>query len=48
MLIEQPPLMLRWIYPRAMWRMDKNEKSVYLTFDDGPIPVASIPKSSAW
>ena len=39
MLIEQPPLMLRWIYPRAMWRMDKNEKSVYLTFDDGPIPV---------
>ncbi len=38
MLIEQPPLILRWIYPRAMWRMDKNEKSVYLTFDDGPYP----------
>ena len=38
MFIEQPPLLLRWIYPRAMWRMDKNEKSVYLTFDDGPIP----------
>ena len=31
MFIEQPPLLLRWIYPRAMWRMDKNEKSVYLT-----------------
>lgn len=38
MFIEQPPLILRWIYPRAFWRMDKNEKAVYLTFDDGPIP----------
>lgn len=38
MLIEQPPLLLRWIYPRALWRMDKNVKAVYLTFDDGPIP----------
>ena len=38
MIIEQPPLILRWIYPRALWRMDRNDKSVYLTFDDGPIP----------
>ena len=38
MLIEQPPLLLRWLYPRALWRMDKNVKAVYLTFDDGPIP----------
>ena len=38
MLIEQPPLILRWIYPRALWRMDKQVKAVYLTFDDGPIP----------
>lgn len=38
MLIEQPPLILRWLYPRAHWRMDKNVKAVYLTFDDGPIP----------
>ena len=36
MFIEQPPLILRWLYPRAFWRMDKNEKAVYLTFDDGP------------
>lgn len=35
MLIEQPPQILRMLYPSAMWRMDKNEKSVYLTFDDG-------------
>lgn len=26
------------MYPRALWRMDKNVKAVYLTFDDGPIP----------
>ncbi|MBQ8226673.1 MAG: polysaccharide deacetylase family protein [Bacteroidaceae bacterium] len=38
MLIEQPSKFLRWIYPKALWRMDPSEKSVYLTFDDGPIP----------
>lgn len=27
-----------WLFRRATWRKDKNEKSVYLTFDDGPIP----------
>ena len=38
MFIEQPAKWLRWLYPKAIWRMDKNEHSVYLTFDDGPIP----------
>lgn len=38
MFIEQPSKYLRWIYPTALWRMDASEKSVYLTFDDGPIP----------
>lgn len=38
MIIEQPAKWLRWIYPNALWRMDKNDHSVYLTFDDGPIP----------
>lgn len=38
MLIEQPPALLRFLYPRALWRMDKTVKAVYLTFDDGPIP----------
>lgn len=41
MIIEQPAKWLRWIYPRAAWRMDKNEHAVYLTFDDGPIPEAT-------
>ena len=38
MFIEQPAKWLRWLYPNALWRMDRNERSVYLTFDDGPIP----------
>ena len=38
MIIEQPAVYLRWRYPKALWRMDRRERSVYLTFDDGPIP----------
>ena len=41
MIIEQPAIWLRWLYPRATWRMNKNERAVYLTFDDGPIPEAT-------
>ena len=41
MIIEQPAVFLRWIYPHALWRIDKREKAVYLTFDDGPIPEAT-------
>ncbi|MBQ3244067.1 MAG: polysaccharide deacetylase family protein [Bacteroidaceae bacterium] len=39
MFLEQVPQFIRNIYPKALWRMDPNEKAVYLTFDDGPIPV---------
>lgn len=39
MLIEQPPLFYRLLFPEAIWRIKKhNEKVVFLTFDDGPIP----------
>ncbi|MDL2247629.1 polysaccharide deacetylase family protein [Bacteroides sp. OttesenSCG-928-J23] len=38
MFIEQPPRLLRALYPQAIWRMDPTEKAIYLTFDDGPIP----------
>ncbi len=41
MFIEQPAIYLRWLYPRALWRMDRHERAVYLTFDDGPIPEAT-------
>jgi peptidoglycan/xylan/chitin deacetylase (PgdA/CDA1 family) len=38
MLIEQPPVLYRALFPGALWRMPAREKCVYLTFDDGPIP----------
>lgn len=41
MFIEQPPRLLRRLYPRATWRMEPSERAVYLTFDDGPIPEAT-------
>ena len=41
MFIEQVPTLLRKIYPKAIWRMSPEEKVIYLTFDDGPIPVVT-------
>lgn len=38
MILEQPSIWLRWLYPSALWRMNEQERAVYLTFDDGPIP----------
>ncbi|MDR0507657.1 MAG: polysaccharide deacetylase family protein [Dysgonamonadaceae bacterium] len=38
MLIEQPPFLYRLFFPGAHWRFNPEEKAVYLTFDDGPIP----------
>ena len=32
------PFWLRKIYPSLIWRMNDQEKVIYLTFDDGPIP----------
>lgn len=40
MLIEQPPFFYRMLFPETVWRIHRKNKrrSVYLTFDDGPIP----------
>lgn len=39
MLIEQPPILYRILFPEAIWRLQqKGRKVAYLTFDDGPIP----------
>ncbi|MDH6309837.1 peptidoglycan/xylan/chitin deacetylase (PgdA/CDA1 family) [Dysgonomonas sp. PFB1-18] len=39
MFIEQPPKLYRLLFPGAYWRKPvEGEKTVYLTFDDGPIP----------
>lgn len=40
MLIEQPPLLYRLLFPEAIWRIKRPGKVpvAYITFDDGPIP----------
>jgi len=39
MFIEQPPKLYRLLFPGAFWKKPiDGEKTVYLTFDDGPIP----------
>lgn len=38
MLIEQLPTVYRKIFPGTVWRLPREEKTVFLTFDDGPIP----------
>ena len=38
MFFVKPPYLLEKLLPRMKWRMPVNEKAIYLTFDDGPIP----------
>jgi len=35
------PFWLRWFYPNITWHKSRKEKFVYITFDDGPIPVVT-------
>jgi len=35
------PWWLKKMYPNRIWSIDTAEKSIYLTFDDGPHPVAT-------
>lgn len=37
-LLVRPPQLLRHIFKDSLWRMDKADPVIYLTFDDGPIP----------
>ncbi|MFI5164280.1 MAG: polysaccharide deacetylase family protein [Bacteroidia bacterium] len=34
----RPNVLLRSLYPSAIWRIPAKEKYIFLTFDDGPIP----------
>ncbi len=38
MFIEQPPRLYRSFFSEALWRIKHKRPTVYLTFDDGPIP----------
>jgi len=32
------PQIIQWLYPNCTWHKSRDYKSIYLTFDDGPIP----------
>lgn len=35
------PWWLKKLYPKRVWHIDTSEKRIYITFDDGPHPVAT-------
>ena len=41
MLIFRTPHFFHWIFPKRMWGFSCPEKTVFLTFDDGPLPEVS-------
>ena len=32
------PRLLQWLFPRRVWAFSRKKPTIYLTFDDGPIP----------
>ncbi|MDQ1332904.1 MAG: peptidoglycan-N-acetylglucosamine deacetylase [Bacteroidota bacterium] len=38
MRLFRPPLIMHWLYPEALFRLKTKEKTLCLTFDDGPDP----------
>lgn len=38
MYLSKTPFFVPWIYPSLTWHRNRQEKRIYLTFDDGPIP----------
>ena len=37
-MIYRTPFFFPWLYPQLIWRIPVEEKIIYLTFDDGPVP----------
>jgi peptidoglycan/xylan/chitin deacetylase (PgdA/CDA1 family) len=38
LLFAKTPALLTAVYPNCLWKVNTQEKKLYLTFDDGPIP----------
>lgn len=32
------PQLIQWLYPNLIWHKSRKEKTLYVTFDDGPVP----------
>jgi len=41
MYLIKTPFLLRAFYPQCIWRKPSNQKVLYLSFDDGPHPIAT-------
>lgn len=41
MYLIKTPFLLSALYPSCTWKMPANEKLIYLSFDDGPHPIAT-------
>ncbi|GAA4434705.1 polysaccharide deacetylase family protein [Ravibacter arvi] len=39
--VHRSPLVLKWWLSEYLWKVDTQERVIYLTFDDGPIPVVT-------
>ncbi|MEP2772541.1 MAG: polysaccharide deacetylase family protein [Fulvivirga sp.] len=38
MMLHKTPRLIQWLYPSLTWKKNVSDNSIYLTFDDGPIP----------
>jgi len=41
MYLVKSPFWLKWLHPSLTWHKSRDSKCIYLTFDDGPIPVVT-------
>ncbi|HTH83172.1 MAG TPA: polysaccharide deacetylase family protein [Mucilaginibacter sp.] len=41
MYLVKTPWLLKKLYPELVWNIDQNNRCIYLTFDDGPIPIVT-------
>jgi peptidoglycan/xylan/chitin deacetylase (PgdA/CDA1 family) len=41
MYLVKSPWFLKKLYPQLIWNYSRDEKTIYLTFDDGPIPIVT-------
>jgi peptidoglycan/xylan/chitin deacetylase (PgdA/CDA1 family) len=41
MYLVKTPWLLKKLYPQLVWNLDSSQPVIYLTFDDGPIPVVT-------
>jgi peptidoglycan/xylan/chitin deacetylase (PgdA/CDA1 family) len=36
------PKLVQWCFPKRIWHLSRSKKTIYLTFDDGPIPEVTL------